>query len=167
MGGVLPEEGTERGWEGDIPGEVRLSDSSEVKRPASAFLLFAQEKRGVMREGNPSKTNIQISQLLSDQWKNMSEEDKKPFRDKAAQRAIEFRIAHPNYVYRKARRKKILNRFTSAILENPLLEAQLVSGQFASDVYQYPLDPYHFFLFAIGNRYISRVLHGEAGLPST
>lgn len=48
----------------------------KVKRPPSAYQLFATENRAHFVEENPDKSPQEIKKALSDKWKEMSEEEK-------------------------------------------------------------------------------------------
>ena len=49
------------------------------KRPMSAFLMFAQNKRKHLQADNPDMSNADISRLLGELWRNASREDKSPY----------------------------------------------------------------------------------------
>ena len=52
------------------------------KRPMSAFLKFSQTTRGEMKKANPDVQNTDISRLLGEAWRNMSEAEKLPYVEK-------------------------------------------------------------------------------------
>jgi len=135
--------------------------NSNIKRPPSAFLLFTSDFRPKYQNLYPNKSNIELSQLLGHKWKELSDFEKEPYKKRAEQLLSDFKAKNPQYNYKKAKKKRILSQIRGVLSENPLLEAQLVSGQFGSDTFQYPLDPEAFFLFTIGNRYLDRALRGK------
>jgi len=49
------------------------------KRPMSAFLMYAQQKRRPLQRENPDMPNADISRLLGELWRNTSLADKRPF----------------------------------------------------------------------------------------
>jgi hypothetical protein len=53
---------------------VKPKDPNAPKRPASSYILFQNEKRGLLREENPDLSNAAILQLCSDMWKNADDE---------------------------------------------------------------------------------------------
>ncbi|KAI8366236.1 high mobility group box domain-containing protein [Blakeslea trispora] len=58
-------------------------DPNAPKRGLSAYMFFSQEQRQTVKDENPEATFGQIGKLLGEKWKNMSEEDKKPYVEKA------------------------------------------------------------------------------------
>ena len=49
------------------------------KRPMSAFLMYAQQKRRPLQQQNPDMPNADISRLLGELWRNASIAEKRPF----------------------------------------------------------------------------------------
>lgn len=54
-------------------------DPNAPKRGASAFLLFANDKRQTLREAHPDKHNVEISKMLGAIWKAADDETKAPY----------------------------------------------------------------------------------------
>lgn len=52
------------------------------KRPMSAFLSFSRGRRSQVKEENPDMSNTDVSQLLGELWRNATEEEKAPYREK-------------------------------------------------------------------------------------
>ena len=57
----------------------RKKDPSAPKRPMSAFLMYAQNKRRQLQSENPDIPNADISRLLGEHWRSASPEEKAPF----------------------------------------------------------------------------------------
>jgi transcription factor SOX7/8/10/18 (SOX group E/F) len=89
------------------PLEAEESDASH--RPPNAFILYSQAMRSAVRQDNPSLSNTEVSSLLGKMWKEVPNEAKLSYKQKAAQMQEEFKRQHPDYTYRKARRKRALN----------------------------------------------------------
>lgn len=51
------------------------------RRPMSAFLKFSKTNRALVRSENPNVTNTDVSRILGERWRNMSEEDKRHYRE--------------------------------------------------------------------------------------
>lgn len=86
-----------------------LDDGDNSHRPPNAFILFSQEMRSSARQRNPALSNTEISRILGQMWKEVSSDVKLQYKAKAAKLQQEFKKNHPNYTYRKARRKRALN----------------------------------------------------------
>merc|ERR1712080_787249 len=55
------------------------------KRPPSSYFLFADEKRPSVREAHPELSVTEQAKMLGKMWKEISEEEKKKYVDKAAE----------------------------------------------------------------------------------
>jgi transcription factor SOX7/8/10/18 (SOX group E/F) len=84
-------------------------DGDTSHRPPNAFILYSQSMRSAVRQENPAMSNIEVSRLLGKMWKEVGPETKLRFKQEAAVAQEEFKQQHPNYTYRKARRKRALN----------------------------------------------------------
>jgi HMG (high mobility group) box len=51
-------------------------DPNAPKRPASSYILFQNDIRTELKKQNPNLSNPQLLSLISDKWKNMTEEEK-------------------------------------------------------------------------------------------
>lgn len=67
------------------------------KRPVSAFLYFAEEKREQLRKVNPTMKSTQLSKLLGDMWRRSSQREKKVYQDREAHQREHYRIAIAQY----------------------------------------------------------------------
>lgn len=61
-----------------VPHKRAKKDPSAPKRNPSAFLLFSQSKRKILKANNPSLKNTDISRVLGDMWRKTSDEEKRP-----------------------------------------------------------------------------------------
>lgn len=62
----------------------RKKDPNAPKRALSSYMFFANENRDIVRSENPNVTFGQIGKLLGEKWKSLSDEEKKPYDEKAA-----------------------------------------------------------------------------------
>jgi hypothetical protein len=86
------------------------TEESEIShRPPNAFILYTQEMRSSVRQENPNLSNTECSKLLGKMWKEVPNELKLQYKAKASALQEEFKRQHPDYTYRKARRKRALN----------------------------------------------------------
>jgi transcription factor SOX7/8/10/18 (SOX group E/F) len=102
ISGMLPQQ-----WQ--TPPSASDLDTDTGHRPPNAFILYSQAMRSAVRQENPSLSNLEISRLLGKMWKEVGPDTKLRFKQQAAVAQTEFKEQHPNYTYRKARRKKVLN----------------------------------------------------------
>ncbi|KAH0793791.1 HMG box family protein [Histomonas meleagridis] len=84
-------------------------ENDNSRRPPNAFILYSQTMRTEVRQKNPSLSNTEVSRILGKMWKEVPSDVKLQYKQKAASLQEEFKREHPNYVYRKARRKRALN----------------------------------------------------------
>jgi len=80
-----------------------------IKRPANSFMIWAQTYRKKVFEDNTTLNNAEISKLLGQQWKTLSNEEKQIYKDKAEQVKEEHKIQFPNYKYRPEKKIETIN----------------------------------------------------------
>lgn len=84
-------------------------DSSNARRPPNAFILYSQQMRTQVRQEHPQLSNTEVSSLLGKMWKDVPNETKIQYKETAQKLQDSFKKSHPDYTYRKARRKRALN----------------------------------------------------------
>lgn len=60
----------------------KVKDENAPKRPCNTFLLFLQDKLKPYKAEHPDKAHKEVTKELGDQWKKMSDEEKKPYTEK-------------------------------------------------------------------------------------
>ncbi|KAI3435067.1 HMG box domain-containing protein [Psidium guajava] len=69
-------------------------DANMPKRPATAFFLFMDDFRKTYKEANPDSKGVkEVAKQGGEKWKSMSDEEKKPYLDKASELKAEFNKA--------------------------------------------------------------------------
>ncbi|KAJ4778309.1 high mobility group B3 [Rhynchospora pubera] len=68
--------------------------SSKRKRPPTAFFVFMEDFRKEYKEANPDNKSVAlVSKEGGEKWKSMTEEEKKPYIEKAAELKAEYEKA--------------------------------------------------------------------------
>ena len=71
------------GYRGGKKRSAPKKEKSGLKRPKSAFFFYGDDRRSVLREQNQEAKMGEIAKMLGAEWKGLSEEQKKPYVDKA------------------------------------------------------------------------------------
>ncbi|XVE49689.1 hypothetical protein DITRI_Ditri01bG0101400 [Diplodiscus trichospermus] len=72
----------------------KVKDPNAPKRPPTAFFLFMDDFRKLYKEANPDAKGVTgVAKEGGEKWKSMSEEEKKPYVDKAAELKAEYEKA--------------------------------------------------------------------------
>ena len=81
--------------------------SGHIKRPMNSFMVWSRDERRRISEENPKMHNSEISKRLGASWKQLSEEERKPYAEEAKRlRQLHF-LEHPEYKYRPKRKPKL------------------------------------------------------------
>ncbi|CAF2149466.1 BnaA01g13430D [Brassica napus] len=59
-------------------------DPNKPKKPASSFILFSKDVRKALTEERPGTSNSTVTALISVKWKELGEEEKQSYNNKAA-----------------------------------------------------------------------------------
>lgn len=79
--------------------------TTHVKRPMNAFMVWSQIERRKISEVAPDMHNAEISKRLGRRWKLLDEEKRKPFIEEAERLRLLHMKEYPDYKYRP--RKKV------------------------------------------------------------
>ena len=106
-------------------------EGGNARRPPNAFILYSQTMRTQVRQENPTLSNTEVSSLLGKMWKEVPNEAKLQYKQQAQKMQEAFKKAHPEYTYRKARKKRALNELlTKSQMNYPNPEAFQMGQQF-------------------------------------
>ncbi|XP_068647008.1 high mobility group B protein 7-like isoform X1 [Aristolochia californica] len=77
--------------------EKKVKEPNKPKRPPTAFFIFLDDFRKQYKVANPDSKNVSaVAKEGGVKWKSMSEEEKKPYLDKAAELKAEYVKASEN-----------------------------------------------------------------------
>ena len=99
------------------PDIVEAMKLKKQKRPPNAFLLFCIENRPKIQNEHSELTNIRVSRILGEKWKELSEEGQKPYKEKAREAQIRFKEENPEYKYKiKPKKEDRIGEIESKLL---------------------------------------------------
>ncbi|CAN6651313.1 non-histone chromosomal protein 6A [Trichomonascus vanleenenianus] len=81
----MPKEGQTRTRRHPSEIKRRKKDPNAPKRSLSAYMFFANAQRDSVRSDNPDVTFGQVGKILGERWKALSESEKIPYEQKAAE----------------------------------------------------------------------------------
>lgn len=93
--------------------------TSHVKRPMNAFMVWSQIERRKIIEQQPDMHNAEISKRLGKRWKQLCDEDRRPFIEEAERLRMLHMNEYPDYKYRPRKKN---NKVTPACPSLPPLK---------------------------------------------
>ncbi len=64
--------------------ESKVVKEKPAKKKTTGYVLFCQEFRPEVKEDNPGLAQVEITKLLAQMWKDLPEEEKEEWKEKAA-----------------------------------------------------------------------------------
>lgn len=87
-----------------------------IPRPCNCFIIYRQEKSLLLRKQFPNIKNCDLSKIISDLWKEETQEVKNKYIELANRAKVEHHEKYPNYIFkpRKRSNKKIKKNLVSS-----------------------------------------------------
>lgn len=89
----------------------KVIDQNKPKRPLTAFMRYSATRRSVIRSENPQHSMIDISKIIGEEWRNLSNDKKRPFHDAAEKDHDKYKIAKKAYDDSKPKRPRTAYAF--------------------------------------------------------
>ncbi|KRZ77993.1 putative transcription factor SOX-14 [Trichinella papuae] len=77
-----------------------------IKRPMNSFMVWAQAQRRQVKTILPEMHNAEVSKWLGKLWRQLSDEDRRPFMEEADRLRILHAIEFPDYKYKPKKKKE-------------------------------------------------------------
>lgn len=85
--------------------QTKKHNPGHIKRPMNPFMVWSQLERRKICEVTPDMHNAEISKQLGAKWKEMTEEDKRPYVDEAERLRKLHLQEYPDYKYRPRKKQ--------------------------------------------------------------
>lgn len=76
------------------------------KRPMSSFLFFSKARRNSIKDEHPNMKNTEISSILGEQWRNATEEERRPHVEKELRERSKYKAAVEEFKREEVARKE-------------------------------------------------------------
>jgi hypothetical protein len=89
----------------------KKTDPNKPKRPLTAFMRYSASRRSVIRKENSALSMIDISKIIGEEWRGLSDDAKRPFHDAAEVDHEKYKIAKSAYDASKPKRPRTAYAF--------------------------------------------------------
>ncbi|KAJ5605648.1 hypothetical protein N7510_008429 [Penicillium lagena] len=139
----------------------------KIPRPRNAFILYRQHYQAVVVAHNPGLANPEISKIIGEQWRSLSEEEKAKWKALAEEEKARHQQQYPDYRYQPRRYGRDGNsrNSTSGISHNP--SGASTCNRCGGRVMNAPSSPMTPFTLANGAGYRASSLSGPSAHPNT
>jgi hypothetical protein len=90
-----------------LPNGLSGVSHDKVKRPHNAYNLFFMEQFPQIKASFPTLTGNEMSREIGKRWKDMPDDQRRPYREQAKAIWSQFRSENPDYHYEKGRDKTV------------------------------------------------------------
>ena len=97
------------------PRPAVVGRGARIRRPMNAFMVWSQIERRKIIAVQPDLHNAEISKRLGRLWRQLSDDDRKPFVEEAERLRVLHGREYPDYKYRPRKRVKPSPPVTSSI----------------------------------------------------
>uniref|UniRef100_A0A914ZNM9 Sex-determining region Y protein n=1 Tax=Parascaris univalens TaxID=6257 RepID=A0A914ZNM9_PARUN len=87
-----------------------LDDHQFIKRPLNAYMIWTVQERKKILAKDPKMKMNDVSRLMGEKWKTLSDKEKRPFFEMSKQSKLEHKKAlkdNPNLIYHPQRKKPL------------------------------------------------------------
>lgn len=86
------------GFEVEEKSSKKVKDPNAPKKPKNSFMFFCEENRDLVKEKNASFSPKEVTKKLAETWRDLSDDEKQKYKDKADQDKTKYDKAKENYV---------------------------------------------------------------------